>query len=31
MILLTGGSGMVGSELKKFMPERLYPRSTLLL
>jgi GDP-L-fucose synthase len=27
MILVTGGSGMVGSELKKFMPECLYPSS----
>jgi GDP-L-fucose synthase len=27
MILVTGGSGMVGSELKKIMPECLYPTS----
>ena len=27
MILVTGGSGMVGSELKKIMPEALYPSS----
>jgi len=30
MILVTGGSGMVGKDLKKFMPNALYPSSNEL-